>query len=254
MSRKQASDQRSPHRAAGAVRRGHEEVARRIGLLELLNTALDDVTTFEADYRDWLLPAPSLSLLATSSGAEAQPDEPVTLRWRGGGPFPKRVESRRRIWYAAPDQLRVEILRDGRVRRVGVRDGPRWWRWDEAAGADAGDASATEGSRPLPPLLDPPLVRPVRLLGWVRLDELGAGRRAGREVLTAVGRPRDRWVAERGHARHEFEFDAEHGTILRTATYADRRCVQLTEAQAIAYGCSFGPELFAAGTVPGSSS
>ncbi len=106
----------------------------------------------------------------------------------------------------------------------------------------------TEGARALPPLLDPPLLTPARLLGWLRLDEVGTGRRAARQVLTAVGYPRDRSAAESTQIHYELEFDAEHGTMLRVAAYDERRCLQLTEAKNIAYGHELDPQLFTAPT------
>lgn len=219
-----------------------DDSSRLYRLLEILHDALDGVTSLEAEYRDWSRPTRTLSLLI-EAGAKEQGTEQPRVRWQGAGPFPRPVETRRRIWLVKPDRLRVEVAENGHVARLAVRDGARWWRWDQGAGADSGDVSPRDGGQVLPRLLDPPLLTPVRLLGGVRLDHLGTGHRAGRAVLTARGRPR-RPSSAGPQLQYELEFDAEHGTMLRLAAYDNRRCVQITEAIGVRYGQELNPVLF----------
>ncbi|MGH2870627.1 MAG: adenylyl-sulfate kinase [Solirubrobacteraceae bacterium] len=153
------------------------------------------------------------------------------------------MQSQRRIWLAADDRLKVEITHARQMTGLGLLNGTRWWRWTAAIGGDHGDLAATE-SRALPPVLDPPVLTPARLLGWLRLADVGAGQRAGRDVLTAVGWPRPRSPAATKRVRYELEFDAEHGTVVRMAAYDGAQPVQVTEATHLAYGCELDPSLF----------
>lgn len=206
-------------------------------IYELLNDARD--VALYAEYRDWVRPAPSLSL---ELGAEVD-GAGRALHWRGAGPFPQAMQSQRRIWLAAEDRLKVEITHARQMTGLGLLNGTRWWRWTAAVGTDHGDLAATE-SRALPPVLDPALLTPARLLGWLRLADVGTGQRADRNVLTAVGWPRARSPAATKRVRYELEFDAEHGTVLRMAAYDGAQPVQVTEATHLAFGCELDPSLF----------
>jgi hypothetical protein len=84
-------------------------------------------------------------------------------------------------------------------------------------------------------MLDPPVFSPIRLVSSLRLAASGSGSRAGRTVVLAHGHPR-RPPNSATEFSHEFEFDAEHGTILRHAAFADGHCVSLIEAVAVEYG------------------
>lgn len=209
-------------------------------VLERIHNALACVVTLQAEYRDWSRVAPSLSLVAEPKRKD---DCVGGLRWQGSGPFPQTVTSTRRIWLSAPDRLRVEIERNGQVEKLGVRDGSRWWRWTRAAGADSGDLLVSH-RRGLPPLLDPPLLTPARLVGWLRFDDVGTGWRAGRDVVTAHAVPRDRSPAAPGNLRCDLEFDVEHGVLLRMSICDGADCVRLTEATDVAYGRELDPALF----------
>ncbi len=215
--------------------------ARR--LLELLDAGLQNVTTLEAEYRDQQARASSLSLIARSGGGSVESSVPIRLRWDGPGPFDEHVYLTRRVWLRKPDRLKVELRRAGTTVSWGVRDGARWSQWDmtasESSGIRTGDASTA-----VPPLLDPPLLTPVRLLGWLRVTELGSGRRAHRDVVTASAIPRELSSAWHRGRHYELELDAEHGTILRFAEFDSNDCVHLTEVNDIAYGRRLGPEVF----------
>lgn len=211
-------------------------------LLEALNGALNGVVTLQAEFRDWARPPRSLSM--TLERRPGVPDgQPHTLRWMGGGPFPRVVQTSRRIWLHAPGRLRVEVVRDGEVVCVAVRNGTRWWRSARASSPDTGDLASADGGR-LPPVLDPALLTPARLLGWLRLQPTGTASQVGREVITARAAPRDEFAATSKGLLCELAFDAQHGVMLRMATYRAGWCVERTEAMAIAYDLSLEPALF----------
>jgi adenylyl-sulfate kinase len=94
-----------------------------------------------------------------------------------------------------------------------------------------------------PPLLDPPLLSPARLIAALRLDPKGRGMRAGREVLLVRARPREESTVRRG-VLFELEFDAEHGLLLRRELFQEGRCVQLTEALTVRYDEPIDPGRF----------
>ncbi len=207
-------------------------------LLELLHCAHERTSCLEAEFRDWTHPPPSYELVLSRDESHD-----ARGRWRGAGPWPKKVVRTRRVWFVAPDRLRVEIARNQALERLGVRDGLEWWRWDELDGATAGDAGGIEGPLLLPPLLDPPLLNPARLLAGLRLEPTGVGVRAGREVILARAWPRESPRA-RGALSYELEFDAEHGTMLRRAASEDGRLFQVTEARQVRYGGEIDVERF----------
>jgi hypothetical protein len=198
----------------------------------------------QAEYRDWARPAPTVSLRVEPGAGEDGPVGAARLCWQGAGPFPRTVQTGRGIWLAAPNRVRVEIRRGKHIVRLGVCDGTSWWRWDQVAGVESSDGAPTAHDRALPPLLDPPLLTPVRLLSGLRLGHVGAGERTGREVVTAGGQPRQRSLGGSPQLRFELEFDAEHGTMLRIAAYDNRKCIQLTEATEVAYVRERDPGLF----------
>lgn len=209
-------------------------------LLELIHDAHSQVTTLEAEYRDWNRPRPSLEVHVKRSELGY-----THAHWAGAGPFPATIATTRRIWVKAPDSVRVEIIHQDRLVRLGVLNGERWWRWDPDWGPISGEPIADEdvGWAPPPPLLTPPLVNPVALLATLRFEGIGSAVRAGREVMTAWALPRRRSPTGRG-LRYELEFDVQHGTILRRATHDEGHMVSLTEAIAVAYGGGFHPEHF----------
>jgi hypothetical protein len=203
-------------------------------LLELLHDADARRQTLQAEFRGWAaLPADK------QLGVQFDDQAPGRLRWRGGSPWPRTVQDRRRLWLESPDRLRVELLRGGELVRVGLRVGPRWWRWDQQGGESAG---SLDQHPQLPPLLDPPQLSPARLIGWLRIEPTGVGERAGRRVLTAHGFPRA--ARPSSDVRFALEFDAEYGTLIRRARLHDGRCVQLTEAIEIRYDLPLDPSRF----------
>lgn len=206
-------------------------------LLRLLDSTDGRLDTFEGEFCDWLQPSPSHHLIL-----DADDDGPARLRWSGVGPFPAASMAYRRIWVGGMTRIRVELIHAGKLDRFGVRDGSRWWRWDRLRGVDYGSVVTEDGAWTLPRMLDPPLLSPARLIGWLRLGAPSIGVRLDRKVFVARGTPRK---APPGSGLSvELEFDAEHGTILRRAIYDNLNCVQLTEARSVSFGCSVDPERF----------
>lgn len=209
-------------------------------LLEVIHGAHAQLSTFEAEYRDWTRPQPSVAL----SVERSELGEPL-LRWHGAGPFPRTVSSTRRIWLLAPDRVRVEIASDGEVVRMGVRDGANWLRWDHVDGVVRNDVPGIKDGPLLnpPPLLSPPLIQPVPLLAVLWFEPTGRRLRAGREVLAARARPRHPSASAQA-LTYELEFDAEHGTILRRATLDHGEVFSVTEAISVRYQNGIALERF----------
>jgi adenylyl-sulfate kinase len=151
----------------------------------------------------------------------------------------------RRLWLRSPDHLRVELLNEQEnVIRLGVRDETHWWRWDLEHGITTGSALPNDpGVATLPPMLSAPLLDVRRLIAMMRFEPDGSGQRAGREVLRARAQPR-RQPSSRGALSYEFEFDAEHGSLLRRAEFEDGHCVWEREAREVLYGSPLNPECF----------
>jgi len=186
-------------------------------------------------------PRPTEELIVDRGEAGGRPP---AVRWRGAGPFPAAVSRTRRIWLRRPDRLRVEVHLGNRLVRLGVLRGGRWWRWDAFRGTDSSEVVEEERRAwGVPPLLDPPLLEPLRLLLALRLTAAGRTVRAGREVLCAHARPRGP-VEPAGTAVHEFEFDAQHGTILRHAVIEQAGPVSVTEAVLVSYEAEIESERF----------
>jgi hypothetical protein len=209
-------------------------------LLALIHDAYPRLTTFQAEYRDWARPLPSLELiLEQSDRGKARP------RWSGGGPFPTAAETTRRIWLGKPDRIRVEITHAQQLVTLGVMAGDHWWRWDRGAGATGGVASLDSGNSwtPPPALLTPPLLDPTLVLPAVRFEALESGDRCGRSVVRVRAVPR--WPSPDVRSLHyEIDFDAEHGTILYRAALRGKHLVSLTEAITVAYGVPLQSERF----------
>ena len=208
-------------------------------LLELLHDAHARVSTFEIEYRDWSRQRASNEVAVVDSD-EGRP----RLSWRGGGPWPEEVVTTRRIWLERPDRLRVEILEDELLIRLGVRTDSHWWRWDAVQGTTSGAAVPDEGGIvTMPPLLTPPVLAVHRLPAIMRLEPAGAGEVAGRQATRARGRPRLPNPA-RGALSYEFEFDAEHGSLLRRAEFEEGEIVWEREARQVVYNARIDPRCF----------
>ncbi len=208
-------------------------------LLELLHDAHDDLSTFEVEYRDWGRTAPSNRLTVTYSETGAP-----QARWQGAGPLPREALMARRIWVQPPDQIRVEISTGDELLRLAVRNGPQWWRWDAQQGVISGSVAPNpHGVATMPSLLSAPMIDVRQLITTVRFEPAGAGERAGRKVVHARGRPRVQPPGRRPLS-YEFEFDAEHGSLLRRAEFEDGECMWERRAVAVLYDAQISADCF----------
>ena len=208
-------------------------------LLELLHDAHDGLSAFEVEYRDWGRPAPNNKL--TVSYAETGAPR---VRWQGAGPLPRDAVSTRRIWMRPPDQIRVEISVGDELRRFAIRNGRQWWRWDSEQGVTSGAAPPNpRSSARMPSLLSAPMIDVRQLITTVRFEPAGGGERAGRAVVQARGLPRAQ-PPGRGALSYEFEFDAEHGSLLRRAEFEDEECVWERRAVVVLYDAQIRGECF----------
>lgn len=206
-------------------------------LLELLHDAHTRMTTFEVEYRDWIRQRATTALAVMDTGEGAP-----RMAWRGGGPWAQDLVRTRRVWLESPTHLRVEILENERLIRLGVRARGSWWRWDEEQGTTSGDLTPDDrGIVSLPPLLAPPVLAIHRLLSTMRFEPRGDGERAGRPVVRAYAQPR---LPSPAHRSSELEFDAEHGTLLRRADFEDGERVWEREAVEVLYDTTIEPECF----------
>ncbi len=208
-------------------------------LLELLHDAHEHLRTFEVEYRDWGRTTPSSKLTVSYSESGAP-----QVRWQGAGPLPREALMSRRIWMQPPDQIRVEVSLGDELLRLAVRKGSQWWRWDAQQGVSSGSAAPNpDGLATMPSLLSAPMIDVRQLITTVRFEPAGAGERAGRSVVHARGRPRLQ-PPGRGGLLYEFEFDAEHGSLLRRAEFEDGECMWERRAVAVLYDAQISPGCF----------
>lgn len=196
------------------------------------------LSSFEGEFEDWGVVPPTNVLLVDRDGAAGGR---LRLRDQGRGLYPQPRRVRRRIWFESPQRLRIELLHDGTVVRVGVRDGTRWWRWDHHEGTTSGRHDPIENDT-LPAFLDPTLLSPVRVLTALRFEAIGEGGRLERRVFLARAVPRD--PVMEAQPAFEFEFDARYGTILRRAIVEHGKCVQRTEALEVHFDITVDPKRF----------
>jgi hypothetical protein len=231
---------------ADATRRPSRRKRTLGELLELLYRSHERINSLHAEFREWTRDS--------RRGPAGESVEVVNingrLSWRGPAPWPRAAESRRLIWLQKPDRVRIEILQNQTLGRVGVRAGAEWWRWDRMEGVSSGSTALTHGERIMPPMLDPPLLAPARLIAGLLLKPIGTGVRVGRDVVRVSAKPREP-PDSRGELSYELEFDLEHGTLLRRAMFENSECFEITEAIAIEYDIEIEPERFCFGAPPG---
>lgn len=208
-------------------------------LLELLHDAHAGVRTFEVEFRDWVRRRPS-HMLEVSYSEAGKPQ----LEWLGAGPWATQGLSTRRFWLQTPDLLRVEIVQGDALIRLGVRNGTRWWSWDAEHGTASGEALPDDrGMLPMPQLVVAPVLDVRGLIQTMQFEPTGAAERAGRAVLCARAIPR-RQPPGRGALSYAFEFDTEHGSLLRRAEFEDGECVLERQAREVFYNAEIEPECF----------
>ena len=194
-------------------------------LLALLYTAHRDLETMFFEISDWIRQEASDVLVV-----QREADGRTRLRPTGGGLHGEPLIRTRRVWCELPDRLRVDIVQGNRFLRTAVRDKDAWWLWDREEGESAGDAAR---GAPPPVMLELVVLEPARLLPTTWLELTGRGARAGREVISAAGKPRRQTTG--GERRFEFDFDAKNGTPLYIATFDGDERTNVTEVLTIDY-------------------
>lgn len=208
-------------------------------LLELIHDAHTHLSTLYAEYRDWTRPRPTRELVVKRSELGSQ-----RARWRGVGPFPPTIVSTRRVWLHQPNSIRVEIHLGNKLTWLGVLNSTQWWDWDPREGARTMKAPVeAPGSWTIPPLLTPPLLDPVRLLVPFRFGFAGYASHTGRKAVCARAWPR-KPAPTSPRLAHEFQFDAEHGTMLHHSRFEDGHLVAVNEALEVRYDAHIDPERF----------
>lgn len=205
-------------------------------LLEILDRAGGGTPRLVAEYREWQSARPSAGVMRGGRGT-------LAVQLRSSGKLAPESQTCRQIWVERSDRLRVELHRSGALVRMGVRDGPLWWRWDEAAGTSSGVVRVDGTTPPMPPMLDPVFLDTTRLIPLLRFECVGTSTRAGRDTRVVLARPRrpDGFPAD---AHYEFEFDLIHGIILRVAAFEAGQCVRTAEAVYAKFGCDIEPARF----------
>jgi adenylylsulfate kinase-like enzyme len=206
-------------------------------VLQVIHDAHEQVHSLEAEVRNWVRPQPSNELLVDPSPGGG------ALRWAGAGPWPQPEKSVSRIWRTDPDHIRVEREVDGMLVHVGVRAGTTWWRWRSDTGTTVGRVEPGPGAPGLPPMLDPPMLTPARLISNLRFESVAIADRGDRKVLTA--RALSRAPEASSDSWYDLVFDAEHGTLLRIASFSNGACYRLSEVLRISYDPEISPQRFA---------
>jgi len=163
-----------------------------------------------------------MALLATSYGSAGfeQMTPRISVAWSGS--LAAAPQTGRRLWLAPPGRLRVEVIREGKLARLGVRTGRQGWRGDRVEGATAGEIEPA-GRRGAAAAAGPAIVDAGPADRVIASRPGGLRAAAGRAVVLAHARPGRRRL--RGELSSEFEFDAGHGTVLHRIRGSNRvRC------------------------------
>jgi hypothetical protein len=160
------------------------------------------------------------------------------------------IEGTVRIWIEGADRLRKESGDPDEGETISVRSGSRWWYYSADGGALTGDVddSVESADDRLDVMLDP-----ACLVGLLDLEPRGRARRAGRNALRVLARPRrptggrDAWDIEalgEGADEYELEIDAERGVLLRLEARRDGLPFSIVEAEQIEFDEPIAAELF----------
>src|SRR4051812_46928112 len=160
----------------------------------------------------------------------------------GAGPDaespPPERHGRIRVWLEHPGRWREEREGDERGYALAIRDGARWWTYDDVQGALTGEIEPGGGfDDDLALHLDP-----AALLDRFDFEPLGAGERAHRRVLKARATPRPphptadiAFVLGAGADELLLEVDADHGVLLRTDARRDGAPFEIFEAEEVEF-------------------
>ena len=176
-------------------------------------------------------------------------------------PRPPESTSSLRLWREGPDRVREEREGVDGEPRLAVRDGQRWWSYDEYDGAitnvgeEEGDESESGVGEETRLLFDP-----APLIPLLDFEVLGPGERAGRPVLRVHAEPRrglrpdDRWDLNElavGADDYELEVDAETGCLLRVEARRQGSAFSVLEAVRADFDETLPPQVFVFEPPPG---
>ena len=214
--------------------RGRQTAPTLGELLVLLHNA-DEGRTLRAEVRDWWAAERAQVVVAGIRSPDG-----IRLDWLpdGGG----ELSLRRRIWFEAPARLRVEVWQGAKILQLGIRDDRSWRTWSEGQGEQGSEDGLIAE---VPPLLDPPLLRPMRLCATLRLEPIAIGSRLERKVIVADAEPRFA-PASGSDTRYRFEFDARMGTVMYSSLSRDWRAIQTAEVTTVEYNIDIPRERFRA--------
>jgi outer membrane lipoprotein-sorting protein len=188
-------------------------MARLADLLELMHGARGRTRTVRATVRTWRHVHRMRQAMERSDWVSYGP--------AADDPEPEAVAHLARVWLAPPDRAREEQEGpDGSF--VGVRDGDRWWRYDDHNGAmsNAGQPDSNSG------IGDEYrwLIDAATVIGLLEFGEIARGARAGRPALQVKAVPRALAPGEDGPLMRLgalgadellLDVDAERGALLR---------------------------------------
>ena len=193
-------------------------------LLELLHGADAPFETVQATYRIWSHHERAHGAFVAQIEDDKRHGVGVSMIRLGDSDdqAPAEQVETVRVWRSGA-RFREEFEGGPRHRYYGVRDGERWWHWDEYGGAISNENNPTMaggiGER-LSVMLDP-----TSLLGSLSFRPLGHSTQAGRATITAEAFPRR--VSNRhgprpfelhqlglGADRYTLAVDAERGVLL----------------------------------------
>ena len=225
-------------------------------VLELLYSARDRVTTFQATIYTWHHLA--LNNEAQEKWERIRRSKPGRYSWSADdepppptGPLPETQESTSRLWFHPPARWRHEMkMRNGAVHVEGT-DGNLSWRYNPRDGLSAHPEPKGEGRSYIANdstndlILDPSALIPI-----VRFQRIERAVVAGREAIVVTGR-RHETIDEDdpdllwpGSAWCEWTVDAEYGVLLRDRGYLHGRLYGSAEMRDVVFNQPLSADLF----------
>lgn len=219
-------------------------------LLELLHGAGESFRTLRSEIRVWEEPELARSAMTAAMSRRVSRVRVGSSRSGSGFLTPPTgtsapsdpSESSVQLWVERPGRFREE-QRDGDGASVVVRDGVRWWSYDDRFGARSNEGDEAPGRSRVGGELEF-LADPAGLLSLLRFEVCGRGERARRDVLRARAWPRDELTLPSsqaliplgaGASEYELEVDAARGVLLRSAAIYDSAQFRVVEVDEIAF-------------------
>ena len=238
------------HGDSGQPRQGAVELCALLALLHRGEAGFDQL---QATYRMWR----HEERAAAAWRAEIEEEQRRGAAITSYGPssesdVPAETETLLRIW-RAEGRVREEHEGGPGDGAYAVRVGDLWWSWDAHSGAMSNQDDPAVGfsvGEEVSFMLDP-----TPLLGSLRFTQVGRGRVAGRDTLTADASPRisDPRQPPRafelhqlggGADRYTLEVDAERGVLLQVTASRDGEPFQQITTERIAFDYPIAPERF----------